>query len=278
VEHQLSNISNSKKGFLGLNKLYANARTSDEDLIIDFEHIKWFAADMCAPFAAVYRHLSETRTVECKNITPRVRNALAANGFLGSIDGCTDVSEADESVIPYRCFNVDDEVPFAEYLMDELMARREWPNMSEVLAEAFSESILEMFVNSVQHSATPYGIFSCGQHYPTKKTLDFSIADAGVGIQHNVARLFGDRLTHSNAISWALEAGHTTKNGCGGLGLNIIREFVKRNHGRLSIISHHGYYEVSGGGEIFEELELPFPGTALCLKVRTDDLYQHDLA
>ncbi len=50
------------------------------------------------------------------------------------------------------------------------------------LRKKFHESIFEIFSNAVLHSQTKFGIYSCGQFYPNRNKLDFSVADLGVGM------------------------------------------------------------------------------------------------
>lgn len=107
------------------------------------------------------------------------------------------------------------------------------------------ESIFEIFSNAVIHSETQLGIFACGQFYPNKNLIDFSITDLGLGMKNNLEKKRGIVLSAEEAIQWSMEARNTTKTGPipGGLGLKILQEFVKLNHGRIQIMSDRGYWE-----------------------------------
>ena len=52
--------------------------------------------------------------------------------------------------------------------------------MSAGLIKKFRESVFEIFSNAVLHSRTKLGIFSCGQFFPNRHQLDFSVVDLGV--------------------------------------------------------------------------------------------------
>jgi hypothetical protein len=66
------------------------------------------------------------------------------------------------------------------------------------------QSLLEIFQNSAIHSDSASGIFACGQFIFKKQRLDFTIADAGIGIRENVRRYLGDdKISSRDAIRWA---------------------------------------------------------------------------
>jgi hypothetical protein len=57
------------------------------------------------------------------------------------------------------------------------------------------------------------------------------------------------RYSASESISWAVKSGNTTKKASetGGLGLDLIREFLQLNHGKIQIRSAEGYWEEKKG-------------------------------
>ena len=96
--------------------------------------------------------------------------------------------------------------------------------MSAGLFRKLQESLYEIFSNAVIHSETRLGIYACGQFFPNKHRLDFTIVDLGIGIRENVRRKAGLDLTAPLAIAWAMEGKNTTKRGRipGGLGLKLF--------------------------------------------------------
>lgn len=146
--------------------------------------------------------------------------------------------------------------------------------MSDGLSRRFKDSILEIFDNAAVHSETGLGIFVCGQYFHKRNKLDFSIADAGIGIRRKVARELGLKMLSHDAIAWALEAGNTTRRGRipGGMGLKIMRKFVEINHGRLQIVSDRGYWEqCQDGCLIRRRMDDSFPGTVVNIEINTAD-------
>lgn len=155
------------------------------------------------------------------------------------------------------------------------------PKMTPALEKTFRQSIFEIFQNCVSHSDSMLGIFVCGQYYPYNKRLDLTISDAGVGIRTNVRRhLRNNKLSSNDAILWALKEGHTTKTGSqpGGMGLKLLKDFIELNDGKIQIASRQGYYEFSGGNEIFKKLIADLPGTTINLEINTSDTHAYGLS
>ena len=75
------------------------------------------------------------------------------------------------------------------------------------------------------HSRTQLGIFSCGQFFPARNRLDFTVTDLGVGIRTNVRNHLQCDLDADTAIVWAVQEHHTTKRGTipGGLELTCCK-------------------------------------------------------
>jgi len=101
--------------------------------------------------------------------------------------------------------------------------------------------------------------------------LRFTIADLGIGIDGNIYKNLQRKLPAEVAISWAI-SGRTTRRGrSGGLGLQLIQEFIKLNQGRLIIVSNSGYWELSKGKVSTGTFSRPFPGTVVTIDIDTAD-------
>jgi len=122
----------------------------------------------------------------------------------------------------------------------------------------------EIYINSFEHSKTLIGVSSCGQHFPNRRELVLAVADFGVGIPSNVRSNVCDRLSGAETMRWAFTRGNTTANqiyGPRGMGLDLLKEFVRLNGGKLEIYSHDGYARIDSTGEIYENLPVFFEGT-----------------
>lgn len=274
-------IHHNQAGFEALVRLYAQTKTRFfEDIEINMAAINWFDADMCAAFGAILYYLgSSANTVQLTNIRADVKRILLKNGFLSSY-GRKRIPDTWGTTIPYQRFDVKDDRYFARYIETELIRRPEMPIMSSGLLKKFRESVFEIFSNSVIHSRTKLGIFSCGQYFPRRQRLDFSIADLGIGIRKNVNKNAGLDLAAEEAIVWATQGRNTTKRGRipGGLGLKLLREFISLNGGRLQIVSDAGYWVQEREHTSTARFSHPFPGTVVSIEIDTSDTQSYVLS
>ena len=194
------------------------------------------------------------------HIPRRVERILSKNGFLSHY-GRVRIPDQWETTIAYRRFDVEDDHYFAGYIESELIYRSEIPEMSPALLKKFRESIFEIFSNAVLHSRTDLGIFSCGQFFPNRDRLDFTVADLGVGIPQNIKEHTKLELSPEKAIVWATEEFNTTKRGNlpGGLGLKILCDFIDLNGGCIQIVSDAGYWQRRASKVVTKPLSYPFP-------------------
>lgn len=276
----LPEIHHDQAGFEALIRLHA--QTKDclfDDIDIDMGATTWFDADMCAAFGAIlYRLGDNLNTVKLINIRPGVEGILSKNGFLSHY-GREKIPDLWGTTIPYRRFDVKDDHYFADYIETELMHRSEMPVMSPGLLKKFRESIFEIFSNAVLHSRTEQGIFNCGQFFPARHQLDFSVTDLGIGIRQNVKENTGLDLAPEDAIAWATEGRNTTKRGQipGGLGLKLLGEFIDLNGGRIQIVSDAGYWRREKDKTVAARLSQPFPGTVVSVEINTADTQSYAL-
>jgi len=278
----LPKIEHERAGFEALVRLNAGAEECFlDDIDVDMGKTSWFDADMCAAFGAILYRLGAARfnAVRVQNIPAQVEKVLSRNGFLSAY-GREKIPDRWGTTIPYQRFDTKDDRYFGSYIESEFVRRSEMPQMSSGLRKKFHESVFEIFSNAVIHSQTKLGIFACGQYYPKKNRLDFSVADLGVGIQQKVQEALGTEITPEMAIIWATQGRNTTKRGPipGGLGLKLLTEFIQLNGGRIQIVSDAGYWTRGKGGARTARLSSPFPGTVVTLEVDTSDTQSYALA
>ncbi len=277
----LPEVRHDQAGFEALVQLFA--RTQDcllGKIEIDMVKTSWFDGDMCAAFGALlYRLGSNLNNVVLSNIQTPVERILSKNGFLSNY-GRVRIPDTWGTTIPYQRFDVKDDRFFASYIEQEFVQRPEMPKMSKGLIKKFRESVFEIFSNSVLHSRTELGIFSCGQYFPKRHRLDFAVADLGIGMKRNVNESLGLNLTAPAAIEWATSARNTTKTGSipGGLGLKLLREFITLNKGRLQIVSDNGYWCLDQGNAVTAALPFEFPGTIVGVEINTADKRSYALS
>ena len=277
----LRDIRHNQAGFEALVCLWAQTKACFlEDIDIDMSTVTWFDADMCAALGAILYRLGENvNTVKLKNIRSDVENILSRNGFLSHY-GREKIPDQWGTTVPYQRFDVKDDRYFAGYIETELIHCAEIPAMSPGLRKKFRENIFEIFSNAVLHSRTEQGIFSCGQFFPKRNEIDFSVTDLGIGIRQNVKENTGLDLSPEDAIAWATEGRNTTKRGQipGGLGLKLLREFIDLNGGRIQIVSDAGDWLREQRKTSAARLSQFFPGTVVSVEINTADTQSYVLS
>ena len=277
----LREIRHDGEGFAALARLHAQTEHCFfDDVEVDMRSATWFDADMCAAFGAVlYRLGDQLNTVDLAHLCSNVERILSKNGFLSHY-GRTKIPDSWGTTVSYQRFDVEDDRYFSGYIENEFIYRQEMPDMSRGLLKKFRESIFEIFSNAVLHSRTQLGIFSCGQFFPARNQLVFSVADLGVGMRQNICRHLGTDLEPEAAIEWATRENNTTKheNIPGGLGLKLLREFIDLNHGRLQIVSDAGYWCRKSQRTTTMRLDHPFPGTVVSVEINTADQNSYSLS
>ena len=276
-------ITTTLDGFLNLLYLYDRLLTCS-DLInkIDMSSVSWIDANMCAPFGALlcsYLNSPYARGKKTKilNMNEDIKNIFEKNGFLSDICSSS-IKQPDmyKTVIEYRRFMNLDSSSFKDYVEKHFIEKHignHIPEMEDSLKKNFRRSIFEIYENSVFHSQTQLGIFACGQYFPRKELLNFSIVDLGMGIRENLYQNLKLNYTPERAISWALDGVNTTRQ-ClggtpGGLGLKLIKDFIYNNRGTMMIISDGGYWSFKDGREDLRRLKTVFPGTAVNITIST---------
>lgn len=274
-------IRHDYEGLAALTRLYAQTKGCFLDEVeIDMEATNWFDADMCAAFGAILYSLGRNlNTVNLINIAPNVGDVLSKNGFLSHY-GRVKIPDSWGTTISYQRFDVTDDRFFSDYIEREFIHRAEMPEMSPALLKKFRRNLFEVFSNAVLHSRTEMGIFSCGQFFPKRNQLDFTVADLGVGIRQNVRDHTGLDFSAEEAIVWATKGKNTTRRGPvpGGLGLKLLSEFIDLNCGCLQIVSDDGYWRRDKGRISTGQLWYPFPGTLVHVEINTADSHSYSLA
>jgi len=244
-----------------------------DSIKLDLSFCNFFEANMAAPLYAVIARLrDDLNDVTMTDVPAGVSTILRKNKFL-SVFNQPELTDTNQTTLPFKILKLTAGDQFNDYL-DTYMRGRGIPTMSEALTKRFRQSLFEIFLNATIHSKSKAGIFVCGQFYPNKHRLDFTIADAGIGIRENVRKYTRKpKLNSCKAIEWAMAEGNTTKTGNqpGGLGLKLIKDFIEMNRGKIQVVSRFGYYEFSANGESIQKMNNDFPGTCINIEINTED-------
>lgn len=266
-------VESNEHGFEILTEFYNQTKNAFVDkIVIDFSVTDWFDANLLAIFGAVLSRLEENlNTVNVINLKNNLEKIFSKNHFLSNFGGHK-IEDYYQTTIKYKKFKPNEEKVFKYYLDIELLSKTVLPQMSTGLRKKINESIFEIFNNAIIHGESN-GIFSCGQFYPKGSKLDFTIVDLGKTIKVNVNKYLNRNLKGSEAIDWAVQEGNTTRVGDtpGGLGLSLIRDFLKLNKGKIQIRSCDGYWSQGGDQIIQKSFDKEFDGTIVNLEFNLND-------
>jgi hypothetical protein len=281
VEVFLPQIRSDFQGFTALVSLAERVSSLEyAPILLNMSAANWVDANMCAPLGSIlYDASRRLNMVQFEHIQPDVKRIFQKNSFL-SYYGHDKKLDSYGTTIQYQRFERKDDRFFGAYI-EQHFKNKAIPDMSSALRKKFWESIFELFSNAVIHSETELGIFTCGQYFPKKDHIDFAIADLGIGISQTLINKKGLRFSAEDAIDWAMQGANTTKTGSipGGLGLKLLREFIRLNRGRIQVVSHTGYWEQRTDGNVEKKtLPFPFPGTVVNIEINTADSNSYALS
>ncbi len=272
----LRNISSDINGYQQL----INLRNTILPLSFEEVPIKictWFDANLAAPLGGILDYAeSKGNTVRIDSLDESIKAILQKNGFLAHF-GYPQISDTHLTTIKYLKLKPTDTRYFHLYILNDLLQRPELPSLGSTLKRKIAESIYEIFVNAQIHSKTSF-IYTCGQFYPQKNELIFTICDTGIGFKETVQNRFNKKLSAKQAILWAIKEGHTTKvNISGGIGLAILKDFIVQNKGAFQIISNDGLYELADGKETYSSFLGEIHGSIVTMKINTNDTTKYNI-
>jgi hypothetical protein len=279
---KIPTINAAPKDFKALHTLWQTANKYNVDVEFDFSDCHFLKPNAVA-FLGGLAHLIIKRTgrpiFKWDTIREKILTNLRQCGFAHSFGDKRDQWEGNS--IPYREDKIKSEDEFANYLSN-LWLGRGWVHVSQRLKDEIVGRMIEIYINAFEHAESNIGVFTCGQHFPKVQTLLLSVVDFGLGIPANVRRFFkkqnlewADQISASSCIQWAFKQGTTTKpNGTGrGLGLDLLKDFIQKNHGKLEVYSHEGYACISQGREVYKDLNSYFEGTIFHITLKCDEKY-----
>lgn len=271
-----SEIKSDMSGLLALSTLHNEIENSNAaEIIVNCERLRWIDAHFGAALRIIGSHANaKGKIVRFSELKSNVSLILHKNHtLLGK------APDTHGTTIPVKGFGLNELIAFANFSRLEL-AKKQMPKMSKGLTSKFFEGIDELFANASLHSKSQINVFSAGQFYPASDRLSFVITDGGIGIEGSISQTGRSFSKTSEAISWAMEMSNSSRSGDipGGLGLSILKEFVRLNKGCLMVCSHTGYWESRGANEFAGDMHLPFPGTLVALEINTSDTQSYKLA
>lgn len=273
-----------KNGYLWLVSLWNFLSTAvGDEVYVQFDRCKLIDANLSSVMGAFFDEWSDkgVSVFLTEPLNRTVRKALSRNGFFPSYN-IKNTFEEKENYIKYRRFDGAEADAFKMYLLEELLKKQKFPKCSDRAKEKIVESIYEVFANAVTHSGKQ-SVYTCGEAnlHNDVHTLDMSIANLGRTIPENVngylKRQRKTELSQEDTLRWAFEKGNTTKSIPGGLGLDILKEFIDLNLGKIQMISGGAMLSYANHKFTTDSLGVNFPGTIATLNFNCDDQKAYSL-
>lgn len=230
-------ITTDLHGINSLFEFYNNAKKyNNQDIFLDFSGLNWFDANLCALFGCMVYKLRIENNIKFFGELDYLQNnfeVLFRNGFFGNLE------DDRKSTISYRRFSPTDKENFLSYIQNDLLQHRAFPDAQK---DDIIDNLIEIFCNIQTHSKTKEDFFVCGQYFPQKKYIVFTMVDIGLGFLPAINNKVKNITNHADAINWALKRSNTTKD-FGGLGLSDLHNYFSRdNNGKMQIITGDTYW------------------------------------
>lgn len=278
-------LNDGQYDFLRLFQIWESVSTAPQGSRFDFKNCTFLRPNAVAFLGGLARLAQQHNypvMFAWDTVSGPVMANLCQNGFASSFGHSSPGWNGNS--IPFREDRVSAADPILDYLTD-LWLGRGWVQVSPLLKDAIVGKVWEIYTNSFEHSGSSVGVYSCGQYFQNMNQLVLSVVDFGMGIPNKIrSYLQSDpraaNLLSSSCLEWAFQSGNTTSRQLGvarGLGLDLLKEFVRINQGSLEIYSNNAYAIVDRNGERFQDMNGGFAGTAVLIKLNCDETLYHFL-
>lgn len=272
-------LNDNLSDFTAMFRLWKHAAAcSDPWMVLDFSACNFVRHNGVAFLGGLIRYTEARGTVvliDWGTIRGPILRNLQQNGFAEMFGGGTPPWRGNS--FPYREDRQFADEPIMRYLQENWLGYR-GVKVSEALADRIRGVVWEIYANAFEHARSPVGVFTCGQLYPKREQLCLCIADFGEGIPGKVAsfRARSRAEPPAESLRWAFQPGNTTAvtpSKSRGMGLDLLRSFVRVNEGQLSIYSGGARAVIGKEGDKFENLAEPFRGTIVDIRLKCDQKF-----
>jgi hypothetical protein len=261
-----STLSTDHIGIETLIDFYHKAANGICQAKLDISSLNEMDANLSAVLLAISQKLYHLHNKRCFIELGKGHGIFLRNGLISHLQGNGNNNtfiDDRNTTVPLRTYLPTDDEAFSRYIKNDFLKHRSLENIPFAKKKEIDGHYCEIFANVDQHANSQLPIFTCGQYFPQKQTLKFTLVDLGVGFLSPIANKTKNQInTDNSAIIWALTDRHTTSdNDLGGFGLKDLRDYCYNNHGSLQICSGNGYINFINGRPLEKTLKNPFPGT-----------------
>jgi hypothetical protein len=277
-------LNDGPRDFDRLFSIWKQVNNDFEDVCFDFSKCRFLRPNAVAFLGGLAR-LIEYRAGIVVFDWDTFRNSavmvnICQNGFAGNFG--YHASGWDGNSIPYRETTFLDMNGIMDYLTYNWIGKG-WVNVSERLRDAIAGRMWEIYNNAFEHSGTKIGVFSCGQYFKTSNELVLSVVDFGQGIpnkiraflRHQTGEDRASKLAGAYCLKWAFTSGYSTciDGVARGLGLDLLKEFIRVNQGKMEVYSNDGYAIIDRDGDRYFNTGFVFDGTIMHITLRRDERF-----
>lgn len=263
-------LASGPSGFRTLFELYSAWKSQkNKDLLLNLSSAKFIDANLCATLDAIFYLLNKESGhnffLNYVDIKKRF-DIFLRNGFIRDQDSEFREVDSGSSAVRLTRFTSESDELFVKFLEESLFANSGFKNMPTIKNEIIGH-FLEIFANISLHSRTKDPVFACGQYYPRKKILKFTLVDLGIGFFEPINNFKKANVsTVKEAIDWALKEGNSTKEDTlGGSGLSQLKDYCEQKGHVFQIITN-GICWTNGTGQLNYWPMGEFPGTTINLE------------
>jgi hypothetical protein len=243
---------------------------------LDLTSVNHIDANLSALIMALAHKLKHNNKNWIFIVFPPHMNVFFRNGLISHLKGegnLNSYGDNRESAIPLKAFDKEDDDNYCRYLKSEFLGHRGLDYLTKTVKDNLQNHFLEVFINAVQHANPLLPIYACGQYFPEKNILKFTLIDLGCGFLQKISeKTNGSVNDDKTAIIWATDSLNTTKNkavsGPGGLGLKELKKYCATNNGSFHICSGSGYVNMNGDKTFENNLKIPLQGSLINLIFR----------
>jgi hypothetical protein len=263
-------IETGAEGYKKLINLYQECSRYRNCIVnLNLSNLRWMDANLCALLQALLYHLHQNNQLTFSIDVELVKShfdILFRNGFLSCL---LELPDGAGTTVEMKTFKPDEVEGFYDYLSNELFGQEQLKNACKE-SNAIIDQLFEVFANIQLHADTTDPVFACGQYFPKKHQLKFTLLDLGRGYLPVIQKFTSlpsyqkqPVRTAEEAIRWALQGNSTKLDAPGGLGLSNLAEYCKKTAGAFHIATGTAYYDSKNP---YAVTEVPFfPGSSVQL-------------
>jgi len=239
---------------------------------IDFSKNNRFDANLLAILWSILDLARwKQNNIKLINLKDKQRFLFKRNNFLTYFweDKLRDFNK---TTIEYRKFVIEQIELFVIYINNWLLTREGIPELSLWLKKEISRNIVEIYNNAQIHWESD-NVICCGQYFPKKGMLKFTIVNTGYSIHQKVEKFLGQSITSEDAIEWAVTPWNSTKKWLPwGLGYQFVRAFLRKNWWELIVSSGSWFWQEDQYWRITKwNLNWKFPWTIVSFTINMND-------